>query len=77
MRAMVCCETTVDYHFFRIHICLYVWNRFQQVHAYLLTRNRTEDSGVLNSNGSSGMGHDTLVTTTTAKYRLVTVILYY
>lgn len=76
MRAKVCCETAVEYNLFRINICLYVWNRFQHVHTYLLTRSRIKESRVLDSNGSSGMGHDALVTTTTAKYRLVTVILY-
>lgn len=55
MRDMVCCETTVDYHLFRISICLYVWNIFQQVHACLLTRSWIKESGVLDFNVSSGM----------------------
>lgn len=73
---MVCCETTADYNIFRNNICLHVWNRFQQVHAYLLTKSRIKVSGVPDFNGSSGMGHNAPVTATTAKYRLVTVILY-
>lgn len=51
---------TVDYH-------------LQQVHAYLLTMSRVKKSDVPAFHVSSGMGHDALVMTTTAKDRLVSV----
>lgn len=54
------CETTVDYH-------------LQQVHAYLLTMSTVKKSDVPAFHVSSGMGHDALVMTTTAKDRLVSV----
>lgn len=51
---------------FHNSVCSYVWDRLQQAQADLLTRSRIKGSGVLNSNGSSGMGLDALVTATTA-----------
>lgn len=64
MRDTVYCESMVDYHpSIRVSVSM---EQASAGTADLLTRSRIKGSGVLNSNGSSGLGHDAWVTTTSA-----------